>query len=504
LPFRFLILGICVLVIILPNNPGRQPVPNRDSGVFLYIGQRILEGQVPYRDAWDHKPPLIFFINALGLFLVRDSWWGVWLLELIFLTGTVFLAFSLLERNLNRTAAIFGSVVFLLGYITFGLAEGGNFTEEYGLVFQFLALGLFATAELKDHWGIYGFLIGVTAGICFLLKQSLVGIWLAIIIYLVISRLQTRQWKKLVIELALVLAGAAAVLLIPLVYFGINQALGDFWQAAFLYNFRYASATFASRLEALKNGLQLTFFSGIIVIIAISWIAGWVFVLRHKEEAIGLDRGSRALLIVALLSLPLEFVLASLPGRLESHYFLAWLPTFTLLAGFFPALWWGFVRKKKQNLLGMWILLLAMSLFPLLVLAKQGSSLIQSTPSNSVRLSEYIQKTTSPDDTVLIWGAEAAVNFVTRRISPSRYVYQYPLLKPGFHSPAMAAEFLGDVRDARPRLIIDASPWNPNWPALTTDLSAFDLTGLADFIDLHYEVDNNFKDSNLVIYRLSP
>ncbi len=62
-------------MILLPNG---IKIPNRDSGAFLYIGQRILKGDIPYRDIWDHKPPCIFFINALGLFIGRGAIWGVW------------------------------------------------------------------------------------------------------------------------------------------------------------------------------------------------------------------------------------------------------------------------------------------------------------------------------------------------------------------------------------------------------------------------------------------
>src|SRR3954447_17879480 len=36
-----------------------------DSGIFLYVGQRLLHGDVLYRDIADNKPPLIYWLNAL-------------------------------------------------------------------------------------------------------------------------------------------------------------------------------------------------------------------------------------------------------------------------------------------------------------------------------------------------------------------------------------------------------------------------------------------------------
>ena len=60
-----------------------------DSTVFLYIGRLILHGGIPYRDAFDHKGPLVYLLDAAGLAI--HGVFGVWLLELLFLTvSTVF------------------------------------------------------------------------------------------------------------------------------------------------------------------------------------------------------------------------------------------------------------------------------------------------------------------------------------------------------------------------------------------------------------------------------
>lgn len=40
-----------------------------DSSIFLYVGQRLLAGDQLYTEVWDHKPPLIFWINKAGLFV---------------------------------------------------------------------------------------------------------------------------------------------------------------------------------------------------------------------------------------------------------------------------------------------------------------------------------------------------------------------------------------------------------------------------------------------------
>ena len=76
-------------LLILPSNP-LDRLPGRDNGVFLYGGQQILLGKIPYLDFWDHKGPLIHYINALGLYLGNGYRWGVWGIEFIFLALTGF------------------------------------------------------------------------------------------------------------------------------------------------------------------------------------------------------------------------------------------------------------------------------------------------------------------------------------------------------------------------------------------------------------------------------
>src|SRR4030095_9805332 len=35
-----------------------------DQGLYWYVGERVLPGELPYRDAWDQKPPGIHFTYA--------------------------------------------------------------------------------------------------------------------------------------------------------------------------------------------------------------------------------------------------------------------------------------------------------------------------------------------------------------------------------------------------------------------------------------------------------
>jgi hypothetical protein len=66
---------------------------------------------------------------------------------------------------------------------------------------------------------------------------------------------------------------------------------------------------------------------------------------------------------------------------------------------------------------------------------------------------DFIENNTTEGDFVLIMGAESAINFVTRRPSPTKFVYQYPLQS--LMARPMVREYLRQIMENKPKLIID-------------------------------------------------
>ena len=48
--------------------PSLQQPAGADQALYGYVGQRILHGELPYRDAWDQKPPGIHATYACLLY----------------------------------------------------------------------------------------------------------------------------------------------------------------------------------------------------------------------------------------------------------------------------------------------------------------------------------------------------------------------------------------------------------------------------------------------------
>jgi hypothetical protein len=126
----FIALFVCM---ISPLNPFSGDSPETDSSIFLTGARLFLQSKIPYVDFYDHKPPLIFLIDALGLFI--GGFVGVWLLELISMSVSVFFAYRIARFFAGKLASLLGTI-FSFVILTFFFAES-NMTEEYVLPFIF-------------------------------------------------------------------------------------------------------------------------------------------------------------------------------------------------------------------------------------------------------------------------------------------------------------------------------------------------------------------------------
>ncbi|HEX9017548.1 MAG TPA: glycosyltransferase family 39 protein [Anaerolineaceae bacterium] len=521
--------GLLSAAVLLQSSPWVVQTPGNDSGIFLYFGAQILHGKLPFVQLWDHKPPLVFYLDALGFLLSGGSRWGVWALEVLSLLAASLCAFGFLRRYFGRWAALL-AVSGMLVSLSFVL-EGGNLTEEFALPFQFAALLLFAGMEDGRRPGWRGYVLGVAMGCAFLLKQTLVGVWLAIGIYLLAAALFTRAYRGLWI-LAQMLAGFAVVLLASLAYFALRGGLAAYWDVAFWYNFVYSSVASIERLNSLLDALAfLNTRAGFFLLAVMAWAAGIIYVMLHHEPslwqitrrragflflagaliflvnglfdrpfhlyalaAISLYRWSliatgavllltslafftgwaerrlyawakqyqsagdgAALLPVylAIIDLPVELAMVSVSGRGYLHYYLCLFPPLTVLVAFL--IWQVGAAGRKRSERAMPLALSGLLLIPVLYggVVHTIEKIRPGTDLQTTKTVLYIRENTQPQDTILLWGTQTGIYYLSGRDAPTRYVHQIPLYNARYGTPQRIQEFLGNLEAKKPALIID-------------------------------------------------
>jgi 4-amino-4-deoxy-L-arabinose transferase-like glycosyltransferase len=271
-------------------SPALMHITEIDSAIFQYAGKGIVSGQLPYLDLYDHKPPAIFYINALGLALGGGSRWGIWVVELLSLTAAGALCALYLQRYFGRLPTALATAAFLLNLTFFH--HGGNLTEEYALPFEFGALLCLSVWDAGKKRRLHAFLMGVCAACASTLKQPLGAIAVSIGFYLLLETLGERNLRRFVSVALLAAAGFASVWAGWFVYFSLHGVLPQFWEAAFAYNFALSSISTADRLQALRAAL-LTLFSAapFFMLALLSWLAAVPFLFSHDQHVRNLISG---------------------------------------------------------------------------------------------------------------------------------------------------------------------------------------------------------------------
>lgn len=460
------VLGLAAIIVIMPATPSLHTVPYRDSGVFLYVGSLILDGAVPYRDVWDHKPPLIHFVNAAGLFIGGRTRWGVWLLEVTALIAATWIGYLALARRLSRWSAFLASVSWVSA-VPFVL-EMGNCTEEYGLPLQMATVAAFFHLSREREPGpLPVSLLGSLGALLLLLRPNLAGLPLIAVVVLAVPLARRRKWASLVRFGTSVLAGGAVVLLPVVAWFALHNALADLVRAAITYNVVYSSADLAGRLAALGTGVRLTAMPGTVLLAAGGWVVAVVGLISSQSRQ---SAREHALLWLAVVAFPAEFALASMAGRQYPHYFLSVLPVCALLAGLLLHQIEARIRtgfRPRVASFGVPVAVI-LSIGAVLGAREVYRQLLYSPPDlRALYTVSIINDRTTAEDRVLVWGAEATVNFLSGRRSPTRYVYQYPLFTRGYGQDELVDRLISDLEADPPRLVVDTSQTNTIIPPLS-------------------------------------
>ncbi|BAJ64634.1 ArnT family glycosyltransferase [Anaerolinea thermophila] len=322
-----LVVFVLPIFTLLPYSPWVMKGLHRDSGVFLYVGQQILNGGLPYRDIWDHKPPVIYYVNALGL-LFDNSRWGVWTIELVCLVISSLLAYQLIKKHFGDFVGLIVSTLWLLTLVF--VLQGGNLTEEYALVFQFLLLVMFDRINGKNRSILY-FSVGVFSGLMFCIKQTTIGIFLGIIVLTLYKMFGKRQ-LFLFKNIFLIILGWTLFPAFWVLYFYIHGGLPNLLEA-FYYNFVYSSQNkdLLNRLAPLITGIEPLTETGFFQFGMIGYILLVMDIFLGKDN----NKWLVNLLQLIAVTLPIEYVLVSLSGHTYKHYYITLLPMLSLSSAYF-------------------------------------------------------------------------------------------------------------------------------------------------------------------------
>jgi len=216
-----------------------------DKEVYRYVGRVILEGGVPYRDVFDHKPPLIFFLNYAALLLGGD--WGQWVLDAI-LAALASTMFYRLCKKYQLSCPWLLPLLFNLMLRDYAMCLGMGMTREYTSL-----LFLIFFCVLMDRSSYRYYLLGLLSGLIFFMQQDQVLALAPFFVYSLLPKEDVSSRLTRILRIALGFLTVAAPILL---YFAWHRALTPFWQQAFLFNLGWYTTTlkesFGDHLRKMK------------------------------------------------------------------------------------------------------------------------------------------------------------------------------------------------------------------------------------------------------------
>lgn len=238
---QFWLWALGLLALLALRVPAFVAPAGNDQSLYMYVADRILDGGSPYVDAWDQKPPAVFFVyGALRAVWPHAS--AVALADLVAAGLTAWLLVLLGRRTIGTSAGFIAAALFLLfSHPSLGRVSGVYIRGQCE-VFIAPVVALALLLLVRSHatrWHVLG--AGVALGAAFWLKYNALAYALPLVVAMWLWR--PRRFANEALTLG---TGFAAVSLVIIGFVAAHRALGAMWLATIDYNLRYSGETYRS------------------------------------------------------------------------------------------------------------------------------------------------------------------------------------------------------------------------------------------------------------------
>jgi 4-amino-4-deoxy-L-arabinose transferase-like glycosyltransferase len=449
----------CVLALVLLTLATRLPLlrvdrPIDDEVVYAVAAQTIVQGGLPYINAVERKPPLLFYVYAAVLRTFGPyNWHALHGVEVIWILATMAGLFvigrRLFDRDVGLIAALLYSIFQAWSYWN-NLAFNGEVLMNLPIVWAYAFA--FSSQDSRRIFNL--FVAGGLLAAGFLLKQPAAIALVPLALYVFTPsggtrRLATSDGFSRLLALSL---GFSVILVAAGVWLFARGLLGD----AFYWTITNHAIPEVFWIKGLENTLAFMAF-------CLPLTAGAWFSTRNQNLWLGKESERHALVALVIVSL----IGAGSSGRFYPHYYIALVPPCALLA----APWFAMMcradgRERHVGRLAQAWLAATVVIFGI---AHVRGLARQPAVSEAGR---YLRAHSSADDRVFVWGQETRIYVDAQRRPASRYIATFPLTGLIFAAPHRSA---GEAAiDTRTRIVPGA------WDNLRKDFAQHEPDFIVD------------------------
>lgn len=445
----YFLIGIVALIVSLTCNAFTNQISDTDSSVFQYVATEMQHGSVPYLDTFDHKGPLLYFINYLGLSISPN--FGIWIVELAILTISILYFYRIARLCIEPLPSFLVVAISMVPLSTY--LQGGNFTEEYALPFISICLYIFLQYFITgwcSNWSV------VWCGVCFggvlLLRPNMIAVWIAGCLLVLIDCVRKKAFPDLFRFIGLFLLGSGIIIAPFVIYLFLNGALGAAYESYILFNFKYSAS--GTSVKTYLKAVHSVLFQYFPILSAF----GVVLVIFY-------ERTCKAVMVA--LSWLISIILILMSRTIYSHYAIVLIPTAIYPVAYLFSCFSqnNFNRKKTASVY--LAILMFIGVMPSSTMLENGvfRSVAQvvglkTQESKNDPVVRIVLEKTNLEDRITVYGNHDNYYLLSNRMSASKYSYQSPI---GNVDPTIYEEYFEDLEKVNPKVII--------WPGYTSELS---------------------------------
>lgn len=245
-----------------------------DSGIFQEMGVCLVQGGTPYVDLFDHKGPILWFIQALGIWI--SPRWGIMILQSISLFCTLVLWYKTARLIIGKPCL---SVVISLSGLLFLMAfyQRGNLCEEWCLPFISLPLYLYFYRSGKNqlpqplYTTLDSFIIGLCVGVIAMIRLNNTAPIIGFVLWDFIMCLKHKEYKRIWTNISAICAGMVVIFLGCALFYLVKAGWNGVYEmiyGTFVFNLLYfGEKTSLTFLSSIKHYILPVVFLLILIIL---------------------------------------------------------------------------------------------------------------------------------------------------------------------------------------------------------------------------------------------
>jgi hypothetical protein len=415
---------------------------SRDEAVYAVVARLLLEGDQPYRDVFDHKPPGVYLWYSLAFLVFGESEAGPRVLGALALSGTA-------AATMVAAGMLWGDRARWLAGAVFGLSCGAAFIRPHANVEPFMVLPMswslvFGLRARAGRGAGNAAAAGVLAALACLTKPVAAGN-AVLVLWLCVSGSNWRQagWW---------LAGFAGPVCTVVAWLALTGGLSRAVYANVTYNALYtAQVPLSTKIWLFHTYGRLVGMATAPLILG-AGLGTWQLVARRR-------RGD----LIAVAWLAASGLGAAATGRFYAHYSIQLLPAGALMVagGFTPTPRWVWHPVAgRMAVAGAGVALtLALFINAPVYLAQEPAGRAEALEGSerterglaAKAIGEYIHEHTRSDDRVLLIGRDAVIFWHSGRRPASRFIYDMPF----WLDEQSIEEFITDIETTEATVVID-------------------------------------------------